>query len=370
MDIHGKAVATVVYDQDKDYGEWGGFTAVLSTPSLDRDGDRLHRDEWIEPLQESYPLDIDHGMSVEDTVGSFHPYFDGDQMMMDAYFARDDKSQRVRGLVDDKHIRSVSVTFLTDKSKKDGEPRRELLNAAIVAIPANRDAIILHSKRLAEQIFTADEIRAAEGKAPGHWCTSDDCGCAGSDCSDADYGVVESDSVNPSEVDSKAPSGTGDGPALTQAIHDASVHLGAMCYPLPEPEEDNTGASDGANKTITFTNASGEVMGFNSHEDARGFFTDMIKSLDDNPELVSAGAMPEELEEKGITVKIAAVVTENELLRASMTQEQFKSALAEILTPRSPEEPAPADQAAAASDADDWGQKAAVLRMRHRLHRN
>lgn len=152
MRIYGKAVASIESTDDDKFGPNGGFTAVLSTPSEDRDGDRLMRQEWKEFTQERYPLDIDHGMSVADTVGSFVPYWDGDRMMMDAHFASTAKAQETRALTTPdpvtgiRHIGSVSVAFMTDKTKKSGEPRRELLNAGIVAIPSNRDAVILASK--------------------------------------------------------------------------------------------------------------------------------------------------------------------------------------------------------------------------------
>ena len=153
-EVYGKAVAMIEEGgDDSKFGPNGGFTAVLSTPSEDRDFESLKRAEWIEPFQESYPLDMDHGMSVADTVGSFTPYFDGDRLMMDAYFAGDEKSQRVRSLTTPdpttgrRHIGSVSVAFMTHKTKKsDNEPFRELLNAGVVAIPSNRDAVILASK--------------------------------------------------------------------------------------------------------------------------------------------------------------------------------------------------------------------------------
>ena len=57
---------------------------------------------------------------------------------------------------------------MTDKTKKSGEPRRELLNLGIVAVPSNREAIILDSKALdvrAEEIV-AERAAEAEMKAP------------------------------------------------------------------------------------------------------------------------------------------------------------------------------------------------------------
>src|ERR1700743_2705676 len=101
MEFYGKAVASIEGVDDDKFGPNGGFTAVLSTPSLDRDGDRLNRDEGVEPLLDRYPLGFDHGMSVADTVGSFRPYFENDNLMMDAYFASTPKAQEVRTLVNE-----------------------------------------------------------------------------------------------------------------------------------------------------------------------------------------------------------------------------------------------------------------------------
>lgn len=128
----------------------GGFTAVASTPSLDRDGDMLAKKEWIEPLPDHITIDIDHEMSVRGTVGSARPYFDADgRLMIEARFASTPQAQETRTLINEGHIRTVSVAFMTDKSKKSGEPRRELLNVGIVAIPSNRDAVIVGSKAAA-----------------------------------------------------------------------------------------------------------------------------------------------------------------------------------------------------------------------------
>jgi len=202
LDLERKSIDAIVEDADTDKPH-GGFTAVLSTPSLDRDGDILTRDEWVTPLPERLPLDIDHNMTVEGTVGSFRPYFDDEgRLMMDATFASTPKAQEVRTLIKEGHIGSVSVAFMTDRSKKDGTPRRELLNAGVVAIPSNRDAVILSSK------------------------------------SDSADKTVEAEVVT-----TKA---NGD-MALIQAIHDASCHMGAMCCESADDEMaemDDSGVND------------------------------------------------------------------------------------------------------------------------------
>lgn len=344
--VYSKTIASIESTDDDKFGPTGGFTAVLSTPSEDRDGDRLMRDEWKEFTQERYPLDMDHGMSVADTVGSFVPYFDGDRMMMDAVFAKTAKAQDVRALVTPdengiRHISSVSVAFMTDKTKKSGEPKRELLNAGIVAIPSNRDAVILASKAAsalkdafsnATEGEVPDEVKAAVLETLGVKSADE---VSNSDTNQGETtpkpkGVFidvharlspESVKAVSDQVDalitgmteriSKAAataSGVGGDGALVQAIHDASSHLGAAC-PVIEVTDEGDGASSGANK---------------SAEDA------------DTKDL-----------------------------------EAFNESLDEIVPDDSPadEEPAPADKAAAASDeaADEKANRNRELGVMHML---
>lgn len=202
-DIELKSMSATVESEIGESDEFpnGGFTAVASTPSLDRDGDKLEHEEWITPLPDHITIDIDHEMSVRGTVGSARPYFDGDgRLMIEARFASTQQAQETRTLVREGHIRTVSVAFLTDKSKKSGEPRRELLNVGIVAIPSNRDAVIMGAK-------------------------------------DAEF---DSDALAPLRRMVKAAGGDA---SLVQAIHDAACHLGADCIEsaleeATEPKDD------------------------------------------------------------------------------------------------------------------------------------
>jgi hypothetical protein len=321
MNILSKAVATIESADGKDYGPNGGFTAVLSTPSLDRDGDSLKRHEWIEPLPESVPLDVDHGMSVATTVGSFRPFFDGEKMMMEAHFSSLKQAQDVRTLVDEGHIRTVSVAFMNDrKALKAGAPHRELLNAGIVAIPSNRDAVITHSKAL--------DTRAAE-------LVMDKV-----DLKDLPTGFILDGLIKSIEEKAAPPPSGGNAPtgndnALLQAIHDASVHLGAQCQecdqlhasdmpaqpaapaapakPAPKAPAKSTDESEVETKTATLEVDIPEGM---SEEDFRARLEELLKPASDEEE---AGTPQEE--------------TETE-------------------SPAETEEPAPADEAAAASEEE------------------
>lgn len=127
----------------------GEFDVLLSTNALDRDGEELSPDEWKQPLPEHITFDSDHGMSVATTVGSGKPFInDNGQLQVRGTFASTPHAQGVRTLVNEGHIRSVSVAFMETKSKsgKQTKSSRELLNGAFVAVPANPEAVVLASK--------------------------------------------------------------------------------------------------------------------------------------------------------------------------------------------------------------------------------
>lgn len=307
-----KALAEVAPGEDDGEGPFGSFNILLSAQTRDRDGDELMQKEWL-PLPEWIPIDVDHGMSVTTTVGSGTPSFDENgNVRVRGTFASTPLAQEVRTLIKEKHVRFVSVAFRNVKSlQKDGGPFRELLNGGFVNTPANTGAVILESKALdtrAEALATKAALSAGGG---------------------------------------------GDA-ALVQAAHDAMVHLGAVCIQMV-PDEDPTGTSDGANKSlngtmsdltdgIAFRNAKGESLTFASHDEARTFFADMIKSIDD------ANAADETLVEVGEADEKSAETEEAKTL-ASLTLEDFKSAILETLKSQESKDEAPAE-AAAASEED------------------
>jgi hypothetical protein len=130
----------------------GTFQVILSAPTKDRDGETLLPGEWKQPLPEHITFDRDHAMTVEGTIGSGAPHLDEEtgNLIVDGTYSSLPKAQEVRTLVNEGHIRTTSVAFMSEKSSKDGVTAvtRELLNGAFVAIPSNREALVLSSKGL------------------------------------------------------------------------------------------------------------------------------------------------------------------------------------------------------------------------------
>lgn len=128
----------------------GSFDVILSAPTKDRDGETLLPDEWKTPLPERITFDADHGMSVASTVGSGVPSInDAGELVVSGTYSSLPRAQEVRTLVNEGHINTTSVAFMTEKSgQKDGKQTitRELLNGAFVSVPSNREALVLSSK--------------------------------------------------------------------------------------------------------------------------------------------------------------------------------------------------------------------------------
>lgn len=158
----------------------GSFEAILSAPTLDRDGEILLADEWKMPLPDRITVDVDHGMTVASTIGSAKPWIDDDgNLRITGTFASTPKAQEVRTLMKEGHINTTSVAFMSEKTQK-GEKTvvlRELLNAAVVAIPSNREALVLASKAL--------KAGARNSKSDAEMIQSmhDTAGALGADCS-------------------------------------------------------------------------------------------------------------------------------------------------------------------------------------------
>jgi hypothetical protein len=161
-----KAIAEIVPGADDSTSEHGTFEVILSAETTDRDGDTLKSAEWETPLPDHITFDMDHGMSVATTIGSGKPRIDDDgTLRVTGAYSSIPRGQEVRTLVNEGHIRTTSVAFLTKKDTKGvaGATKRELLNGAFVAVPSNRDAVVLSSK--AFDALEAETAAAVETKA-------------------------------------------------------------------------------------------------------------------------------------------------------------------------------------------------------------
>lgn len=141
----------------------GSFEAILSVPVKDRDGEVIDAGAF-NPLPAHMPIDLDHAMTVEKTVASGRPFYDGDVLKFEGTWASHPLAQMVRGLVDEGHIRTMSVAYMGARyevDEKDGLPHlrsAELLNAGVVGIPSNREALITASKSYQTAVADVAEV--------------------------------------------------------------------------------------------------------------------------------------------------------------------------------------------------------------------
>jgi HK97 family phage prohead protease len=139
----------------------GCFEVILSAPTLDRDGEVIDG-KAFDPLPDHITFDVDHGMSTATTVASGRPYYDGDVLKVNGTFSSIPRAQEVRTLVQEGHIRTTSVAFMSaQRERKDGTDhitKAELLNGAFVPIPSNREARVLTAKSYAERVASREEI--------------------------------------------------------------------------------------------------------------------------------------------------------------------------------------------------------------------
>lgn len=156
MKLVTKSVEAVIepIPDDKTTNPHGEFEVVLATPGEDREGDDLEAKGWHLPLPEHITFDTDHGMSVKTLAGSGTPTLERDgRIKVKGTYAGTDHGQTTRQLVNERHIRTVSVTYLQRRTKAAGGKTsvvRELLNGSFVAVPANPRAVVLSSKSLVD----------------------------------------------------------------------------------------------------------------------------------------------------------------------------------------------------------------------------
>lgn len=160
----------------------GAFEAILSAPTTDRDNEIVQKGAFGD-LPAHITIDTDHGLTMATTIGSGTPYYDGDLLKIKGTFSSIPRAQEARALVTEGHITTMSVAFLPKekiKGKAAGDPtvitKAELLNAAFVSVPANRDALVLSSKAGA---------RNSKADAAAIQSAHDSLVAAGADCAGA-----------------------------------------------------------------------------------------------------------------------------------------------------------------------------------------
>lgn len=148
--------------------EGAGYSITLSMPTQDRDGEIVDA-KAFDPLPPGrLPIDVDHGMTTLTTVGSGIPVYEGDRLVLrDFRFASTTLGGEVKILVDEGHVSKMSVAFMDAKREmKGGVPhvvKAELLNAAIVAIPSNRESdIALAAKSFGRRVEVRRVLEEAE----------------------------------------------------------------------------------------------------------------------------------------------------------------------------------------------------------------
>ena len=128
----------------------GEFEAILSVPTIDRDGEVVDA-RCFEPLPAEIPIHKFHDFSSP--VATATPFYDGDVLKARGTFDPDPESQAIRAKVG-RSIRYMSVGFMAaTRSDQDGVPhitKAELLEASFVSVPSNREAAILAVKSAAQ----------------------------------------------------------------------------------------------------------------------------------------------------------------------------------------------------------------------------
>jgi hypothetical protein len=98
----------------------GSFEVVLSAPTLDRDGEVIDA-KAFDPLPDHITFDVDQGMSTSTTVASGRPYYEADVLKVSGTFSSIPRAEEVRTLVQEGHIRTTSVAFMSAQhERKDG----------------------------------------------------------------------------------------------------------------------------------------------------------------------------------------------------------------------------------------------------------
>jgi HK97 family phage prohead protease len=202
----------------------GEFEAVISAPTLDRDGEVIDT-RAFDPLPASIPIHAFH--DFHDPVARAVPRYDDDGVLRArGVYASTARAQEIRTLVSEGVIGHMSVGFMgADREEKDGVPHitsAELLEASFVSVPSNRQAALTLSKEWAAKAGARNSASDAERLQAIHDLATEN----GAKCAPAETLGVATPIIFDFTVDSKStPTDPEPSPALVAADAPADVSV-------------------------------------------------------------------------------------------------------------------------------------------------
>ena len=200
----------------------GEFEAVISVPTVDRDGEVVAKGAF-NPLPRGVPIHVDHRMDSEGLVGTGRPYYAGDELRLKGTFAGTPRAQIIRQLVVEGHLGAMSVGFMDAKRVvKDGVPtitKAELLEVSFVTVPSNREALVVAAKDAAVKRGARNSKQDAERIQAAHDLFVD----LGASCPLHDVDAEKSTDTDPDEK-AAAPAAA-DRPADVNLVAQTHVEL-------------------------------------------------------------------------------------------------------------------------------------------------
>lgn len=199
----------------------GEFEAILSVPTVDRDGEVIDAGAF-NPLPADLAIHKYHDFS--EPVASAVPRYDGDVLKARGVFDPDPDSQQFRTKVG-KSVRYMSVGFMAaTRSDEDGVThitKAELLEASFVSVPSNREAAILAVKSAAAKVGARNSATDAERLQMIHDFST----ANGAKCADPD---PKSPAIKPEEKSATAPAPAGAVPDVPSSVEVARARAAAL----------------------------------------------------------------------------------------------------------------------------------------------
>lgn len=135
----------------------GDFEVVMTSESVDRDGDVILADGWDFSHYLKNPVVLWGHDFLGTPIGKVTEIRrEGNSWIAKGVFASTDKAQECRKLYDEGILKTVSVGFIIRKRKGNVIEEKELLELSFVPIPSNRDARSLRAMQDLEGLMKKD----------------------------------------------------------------------------------------------------------------------------------------------------------------------------------------------------------------------